>query len=336
MLEKKNIIYYIHSDFTNKKNYKHNNNGFIFNFTIKLLLIFLAFFVFLFFIYITFDKKIVHPLFIKEKIHFDLYETSKFNEIKEKLDQNKCSEMWGNQREFLNGIIRNLKPNKILEIGVRRGGSSIIILNAISDFKESILFSIDISSEEIIGECVRKNFPDLMKKWRLFKGNIATEFIESIGNDIDMVFIDTAHYEPGEILDFLMVLPFLKENAIVLFHDIANQITRSKIRKEWAPYIIFNGIRGEKYLPSGSNILTHDIGAVKLESNQKLYYHDYFRLLGGQWQYYPKEIHINQLRKFFQKYYDRDCSIMFEETISFNKKFVEKNPKNILYKENSD
>ena len=39
--------------------------------------------------------------------------------------------MWGNQREFLNGIVRKFKPKKILEIGVAEGGSSIVILNAI-------------------------------------------------------------------------------------------------------------------------------------------------------------------------------------------------------------
>lgn len=335
MNEKKPILNNIKFDFTHHSIYNKKKNSLYNNFNLKLLIILQSLCILLFFICL-FDDKNIHLTLSEKKIHFDKYETTKFNGIKEKLDKNYCSEMWGNQREFLNGIIRFFKPIKILEIGVRRGGSSIIILNAISDFKESILFSIDISSEDNIGNCTKKYFPDLMKKWRLFKGNIATEFLEQIGNDIDMVLIDTAHFEPGEILDFLMVLPFLKENAIIIFHDIANQITKSVKRNEWAPYIIFNGIRGEKYLPSGNNILTHDIGAIKLETNQKVYYHDYFRLLGGQWQYYPKEIHINQLRKFFKKYYDNECSIMFEETISFNKIFVKNNPKNIIYKENSD
>ena len=71
--------------------------------------------------------------------------------------------------------------------------------------------------------------------------------MENISNNIDMVFIDSAHFEPGEILDFLIVLPFLKEGAIVGFHDIGNQITKPNIlnnRNEWAPYLIFNIIRG--------------------------------------------------------------------------------------------
>ena len=155
--------------------------------------------------------------------------------------------MWANQREFLNGVVRKFKPKKILEIGVKKGGSSIVILNAIKDFKNSHLYSIDLDSDEIIGKCVREYFPELMNKWTLFKGNIATEFIEQIGNDIDMVFIDSAHFEPGEILDFIIILPFLKENAIAIFHDIANQIRYGDARNEWAPYIIFNGIRGQKF-----------------------------------------------------------------------------------------
>ena len=199
--------------------------------------------------------------------------------------------MWANQKEFLNDIIRKFKPEKFLELGVYSGGSSIVILNAIDDFKNSILYSIDLNSANFVGQCVNKYFPHFMRNWKLFKGNIATEYIEKIGNNIDIAMIDTAHFEPGEILDFLIILPFLKEEAIVIFHDIANQITRSSKRQEWAPYIIFNAIRGEKYLPSGKYILKQDIGAIKLEKNQNKYYHDYFRLLGGEWQYFPKEIH---------------------------------------------
>ena len=176
---------------------------------------------------------------------------NKYNEIKEKLLSANCSQMSSNEREFINGIIRKYKPHKILEVGVNFGGSSIIILNAIQDIKDSKLFSIDLNDKEYVGDCVYKYFPQFTKNWKFFKGNIATEFMEKIGNDIDMAFFDTAHLEPGEILDFLIVLPFLKEEAIVIFHDIAKQIFEP-IRREWAPYIIFNGIRGQKFLPSGN------------------------------------------------------------------------------------
>ena len=278
----------------------------------------------------------------KEKLvnletHLDEFETSVYNEIKPKvISIPHCSDMLSNQREFLNGLVRKFRPKKIIEIGVKAGGSSIIILNAIKDIENSKLYSIDISSNPSIGNCAKKNFSYLLYKWKLYSGKIAADVIEEIGNDIDLAFIDSAHFEPGEILDFLIILPFLKEGGIVCFHDIANQITINLGRNEWAPYIIFNSIRGQKFLPSGNNILTHDIGAVKVDSDQKRYYHDYFRYLGGQWQYFPKEIHIKTIKNLFQKYYDDKCLKMFEEAVNFNRAFVKKFPKFQLYKTNSD
>ena len=194
--------------------------------------------------YIIFSKKF-------DQIPFDQYETNIFNNIKDKLINTNCSLMWGNQREFINGIIRKNKPKKILELGVFLGGCSIIILNAIKDIKNSHLYSIDLNSNEIIGTCARNDFPNLIKKWTLFKGDIAANFMDKIGKNIDLAMIDTSQFEPGEILDFIMILPFLKEEAIVIFHDIDHQITFSNkgkdMRYEWAPYLIFNIIRGEKY-----------------------------------------------------------------------------------------
>ena len=279
---------------------------------------------------------------IEENIYFDKYETNVYNEINIKLEENKCCQMLVNQREFLNGVVRKFKPKKILEIGVAKGGSSSIILNAIKDIEGAHLYSIDLSNSTDIGKCVKNFFPQFLDKWTLYLGDVAAKFMEEIGNNIDMVFIDSAHFEPGEILDFLIVLPFLKNGAIVGFHDIANQITfvnkndMRNSRNEWAPYIIYNLIRGKSYLPSGNTLLLHDIGIKILEKNQNLYIYDYFRALGGQWQYFPKEAHIELITKFFQKYYDKNSLIIFNEAVEFNRKFVKNNPKNIIYRYNSD
>ena len=279
---------------------------------------------------------IIFPFFEKKqtKVYFEQYQTNIFNDIKKKLLKAKCSIMWGNQREFINGIIRKYKPKKLVEIGVSLGGSSIIMLNAIKDFEKSKLYSIEIRDQNWIGKCVFEHFPNLINKWKLFKGGITVNFIEKIGNKIDLVMIDTSHFEPGEILDFLMVLPFLKEGAIIIFHDIDHQITNAHgkdMRNEWAPYIIFNLIRGEKYLPSGKGILNKDIGAIKLEKNQKRFLHDYCRALGGQWQYFPSEKNIEDAIKFFEKYYDTFCLTILIESVNFNRQFVKDNPKDNFY-----
>lgn len=270
----------------------------------------------------------------KNPFYFDKYETHVFNEIKDKLLKTPCSIMWANQREFINGIIRKYKPNKILELGVLFGGSSIIILNAIKDLPYSHLYSIDIDGAPHIGSCVKNNFPYLENKWTLFKGSISAKYIEKVGKNIDLAMIDTSHFQPGEILDFLLILPFLTEEAVLIFHDIDHQITHSRgkdMRYSWAPYIIFNLIRGKKFLPSGEGILNKDVGAIILEKNQKRFVYDYCRALGGQWQYFPPEEHIQIVTKFFEKYYDKRCQTILKESIEFNRQFVLDNPKEDFY-----
>ena len=268
------------------------------------------------FIIIILFKEMKHKYHEKESIveninpenylDLDKYEINIYNNINNK-DLLRCSRMWENQKEFLNGVVRKFRPKKILEIGVAEGGSSIIILNAIKDIEDSHLFSIDLSKNNMIGYCVNNLFQNLSNKWTLFTGNIAARFMKRIGNNIDMVLIDSVHFEPGEILDFLMVLPFLKEEAIVILHDIGNQITKC----------------GQK---NSNYILTKDIGGIKLEKNQFKFIHDYFRTLGGQWDYFPEETHIDLMRNYIKIYYDNDCSMMFEETVKFNREFVKNNP----------
>ena len=90
-------------------------------------------------------------------------------------------------------------------------------------------------------------------------------------------------------------------------------------------------IRGTKFLPSGKGILNKDIGAIKLEKNQKRFVHDYCRALGGQWQYFLEEEHITLIQKHFEKYCDDFCITVLNETINFNRQFVKDNPKENFY-----
>ena len=54
--------------------------------------------------------------------------------ITDKIKKYAGYEQKDNEPYFLNGIIRIFKPKKCLEIGVARGGSSIVILNALKDY----------------------------------------------------------------------------------------------------------------------------------------------------------------------------------------------------------
>ena len=156
------------------------------------------------------------------------------NELVEEVDGliKDVSEMQKIERQFINGIIRQVKPKKILEVGISSGAGTAIILNAIKDMPESKLYSIDYNTKwyqdksKLSGFIVTENFKDLTDKWKLYTGGAASKFMEIIGNDIDMCIMDTVHWNPGEFLDFLMVFPFLKKNAIFILHDIQIFIPR--------------------------------------------------------------------------------------------------------------
>ena len=51
---------------------------------------------------------------------------------------------------FINGLIRKYRPKKLLEIGVCSGGMSAVILNAIKDIEDAILFSCDLENKHYL------------------------------------------------------------------------------------------------------------------------------------------------------------------------------------------
>ena len=145
-------------------------------------------------------------------------------------------------QKFLHGLIRKYKPEKLVEIGVSAGGSSALILNAIKDIPHSKLYSIDRKNEwyrnasKKVGWAAKKYFPELVNKWTLFTGKNPAEYLEMIGNNIDFVFIDTVHKTPGEMFNWLEVLPFLKEESIVVFHDLFLMFTRNNLKEKTKNY----------------------------------------------------------------------------------------------------
>lgn len=114
-------------------------------------LIFKYLMIFLFLLFIIYEIKFFNKNINENKIYknidlnfkYHLYETDK---ISEKMIKYAGWVLKKNEPYFINGIIRKLKPKKCLEIGVARGGSSIIILNALQDISDSFLVSLDICS----------------------------------------------------------------------------------------------------------------------------------------------------------------------------------------------
>ena len=252
------------------------------------------------------------------------------NELVEEVDEliKDISEMQKIERQFINGIIRQVKPKKILEVGISSGAGTAIILNAIKDMQESKLYSIDYNTKwykdksKLSGFIVTENFKDLTDKWKLYTGGAASKFMEIIGNDIDMCIMDTVHWNPGEFLDFLMVFPFLKKNAIFILHDIQIFIPRNNDLKSLTCPMLFSALKGKKFYIEKSDLGCgySNIGAIILDTDYiKETIEDIFFMLTFPWGYkIQNSLHIDTI-KLFNKYYDEYLVSKYEQIILYNK-----------------
>ena len=234
-----------------------------------------------------------------------------------------------------NIVIRKFKPKKCLEIGVAHGGSSVIILNAIKDIRDSFLISLDLNERlfnnkaKETGYIVKENFPELTKKWKLFKGEQPHKFLDKLNLKFDFLFLDTAHFTPGEIINIIEVLPFLKDYTIVVLHDIIFHFYATNYFKgaKFTPTQIYlmSSLNGEKIY---MNKEIRNIGAVILYPHQEKYYLNYFLLLLSFWEEIPTDNQINDLRKFIKKYYKNEkylniFNLAVKKNKRYNKKFNE-------------
>jgi predicted O-methyltransferase YrrM len=260
------------------------------------------------------------------------------NEILTQMDDSytKISEMSFAQRMFINALILRKKPKKLLEIGVSAGGSSIVILNAIKDFSDAKLFSIDLNdiwykdTNYKTGYYV-DNYPQLKGKWKLFTGGLALKFIEEIalGGEVDFCLIDTVHYNPGEIFDILMVLPFLKDDAVIVFHDVALHTyfsLKGRIalgQKAITNNLLMSSITGEKYLmDSMEGINFPNIAGIKINKHTKENVFEIFNLLILKWSYIPTEVQEGEIFSHFSKYYNEYYINYLKEVFKYQKKIM--------------
>ena len=244
-----------------------------------------------------------------------------------------------NEPYFLNGIIRKLKPKKCLEIGVAFGGSSVIILNAIKDIKDSLLVSLDlninlyVNASEKTWYTVEKYFPELTSnnKWRLYTGEQPHKFLDRLNMKFNFLFLDTVHLTPGELINIIEALPFLEENAIVVLHDVMYHLPTHKFYKpkeiKFHPSQIYlmTSLAGNKVAMQDNKYGAENIGAIFLNPNQKKFYLNYFFLLLTPWDYMPTDSQIDELRIFIKKYYKKNEYLkFFNKAVSENKIYLDK------------
>lgn len=269
-----------------------------------------------------------HPL---KSEYFDYLKQSPYAKIHE--FENKVtdiSEMTPSERSFLGNLIHQHQPKKIVEIGVAAGASSAIILNEIKDIKDAKLYSLDYSTQyyrnanKLTGFIIKERFPELLSKWELKTGGLSCNFLEDIGGEIDLCLLDTMHSNPGEFLDFLMILPYLKKNAIVVIHDTTLHLV-SKYNIHTTCGTLLSAISGEKLSPSYTEHQFPNIGASIIDTNQKDRIFDIFHLLTLPWHYKLSDKDVLDLNNFFPQHYKKEYCDFFKKAVACNHEWIDNN-----------
>jgi predicted O-methyltransferase YrrM len=254
----------------------------------------------------------------------------------------KISLMSREERCFLNALVLRNKPVKLLEIGAAAGGSAIVMLNAVKDDPASRLYSIDYSEFYILDKKQKSGYfvdgyPDLKAKFRIYTGGLALRFLDEIGGGIDFCFIDTVHSNPGEILDFLFALPYLKDDALIVFHDtklqprISFPLNKWEITNNLLVSAIFGKIliqgnftRSENEIeyPSDRGITYFpNITAIRIckETKERLY--SIFNLLTIKWIYCPSMDEEIEIIDFFTRHYNKYYVNYIKDVFCYERKF---------------
>lgn len=231
--------------------------------------------------------------------------------------------MTDDESAFLCQLIKEKSPRKILEVGVAAGGTSAIILNCLTELRlEAELFSVDISKEYYrdktrkTGYLVETSGVSNADRQKLFIGYLS-DYIEKIG-EIDFCIIDTMHCTPGEVLDFLIVFPYLTSDAVVVLHDTG--LHYRSMPDAYATQLLLDCIVADKitYASTKNQKIFPNIGAFRINEDTEKYIDNVFEALNITWNYMPEEEQKESYLKFLLKHYSEKQVGMVEAAFDFN------------------
>lgn len=226
-------------------------------------------------------------------------------------------EMTQFESAFLSGVIKTIRPKKVVEIGVAAGATSAIILESLESFSdEYICYSLDLrakfnkdssKSTGFLSSQYKEKKPLLKGIHEIITGKFAVESADLIGNKVDLLIIDTVHTLPGEILDFLAFYPMMSEDGMIILHDISlNHNGNYNNKRSYATKILFDVIEADKYLnfDSSEHYLIPNIAAFRLNGKTRESIIKVISSLSLTWEYLPNTYELNIYHKFYENHYD--------------------------------
>jgi len=241
--------------------------------------------------------------------------------IREKLpDTVKEIEMSLFESAFLCGLIKQYKPENILEVGVSAGGTTSLMLTALKEYGlKTNLYSVDIlpswyrDKKLRTGWTAYDNFPKA-PNWALYTGLYLPQILPKLNLKFDMCVIDTLHVLPGEALDFLVAIKFMNMGGIVCFHDIALYFYYKQFYESFATKVVYDACVGDKILceETDYDFGIPNIGAFVVTEDTYKYIDNPFSTLSMRWSYLPSQEEKDIYAKFYEHHYGKEYAHFFE------------------------
>lgn len=249
-------------------------------------------------------------------------------------------EMTEMESAFLCGIIKTIRPHKILEVGVAAGCTTAIILACLECMGISGLcevHSVDISQEfyrdrekntGFLAEDYKKQSESNFNHYKYY-GDILPNVIDKIGGDIDLVILDTVHSVPGEILDFPVLIKYMNIGSHFVLHDIFFQHYFGE--KGYSNNALFDticGVNKEAPIMIEKGRPITNIGVIEISEDSYKYIENVFWLMTLWWRYLPDQSQLSAYKKFYSENYPGELVQIFDASLALNKERLEKERKN--------
>jgi hypothetical protein len=181
----------------------------------------------------------------------------------------KCQSNWIGHEKIANFLIKTIKPETIVELGVHNGFSYFTFCQTVHDQKiNTKCFGIDHWKGDyhtgLYEEKVYENVLEENKKYNHFSKLIKKDFNSALSdfNDqsIDFLHIDGYHTYDSVKSDFNNWLPKCKKDAIILFHDV------NEFKDDFGVWKLYNELKqtySHHVFPHA-----HGLGIISLSENK--------------------------------------------------------------------
>lgn len=264
------------------------------------------------------------------ELDYDIEKNSR-EDIKRLITQG-SAEMNAFQHAFIAGLVKKYRPNKIVEIGIAAGGTTCFLHECLKrNSYTANIYSVDkfatyyrIPTKKtgyLVNEmAVCDGYEYITDFQSILIGKSIPSYLERIGDNIDFLIMDTTHALPGELLDFFVCLPYLKEGAVIVLHDtICNMVNNNG---SFATKLLFDVVKAKKIVNFNEDEEKYtgfpNIMAFEVTEDTKKNAIDILSSLTCDWKYYLEDDEIEEYSRIICNKYGSRQDDLFRGLCKIN------------------